>query len=306
MREFFVVLNQVLVLFVILFVGFIAGKKKILDPTGTKKLSELLLHVTSPMLVFSSFVIEFSQERLINIFYMVGISTCMFFIAIFLSHFIFIKFDERVRPILRFTSVFSNCGYMGLPLMKALFGDEGVLYGSFYVVIFNVFLWSYGYTLFGGKGSRRDMIRKILLNPSIIAVYIGLVVFLLRIQVPNPIVESVKAIGNMTMPLSMLIIGGVISTSRFRDVFSDWRSYFLGGIRLIVMPLLALILTRAAGLTNLPASVVVVALSMPPATNTVVFAEMFDKDSLFASRCVTLVTLLAILTAPVIAMAAMM
>ncbi len=296
--EFSIVLNQVLVLFVILVIGYAAGKFNILNADGTKKLSEVLLYITSPMMVLNAFFIAFSRERLVNILWILGVGAGAYVITILLSRLIYKSFDEKIKPVLIFTAVFSNCGYMGLPLLNALFGDEGVFYGSFYTVVFYIFLWSYGFILFGGKRTKVEIAKKVLLNPSLIAVYIGLIIFLFGIRMPSFIQGAVKAVGDMTMPISMLIIGGVISTVKLATVFNDWRVYMASGVRLVLIPLIAIVVVRLTGMPTLLGAVLTTAVAMPAATSTTMFAEMFDKDTVFASKCVTISTLLSILTIP--------
>ncbi|NLE23859.1 MAG: AEC family transporter [Clostridiaceae bacterium] len=298
--EFDIVLHQVTILFFILAIGYIAGKFNIIDSFGTKKLSEVLLHISAPMLVLSSFFIEFSKERMINIIWVIGFSTLTFIIAIMISKFVFRRFNDSISLVLRFAAIFSNCGYMGIPLMRAVFGIEGAFYGSFYVVMFQVFVWSYGYLMFGAKVEKAMMIKRVLLNPAIIAIYIGMIVFLFGIPIPESIKGGIKAVGDMTMPLSMLIIGGVISTERLLTLFSDWKVYLASFVRLIFMPILAFLISKVAGIPSLPAAITVTALAMPIATNTTIFSEMFGRDSIFASKCVTVSHLLSIITAPVI------
>lgn len=298
--EYITVLKQVIILFIILLTGVVAGKYKIIDSTGSKKLSEVLLYITSPMMVLNSFFIEFSKERLINVLWIVGTGMGMFAVSILLSKVIYWKFDEKVVPVLRFTAIFSNCGFMGLPLIYAVFGSEGVFYGSFYIVTFQAVLWSYGYMMFGGKESKVQIIKRLLVHPTFIALYLGLIVFLFSIPIPGTIKGAIKAVGDMTMPLSMLIIGGVISTAKLITVFSDWRVYLSSFIRLIVMPLLYFALAFLIGVPELPAGVLVAALAMPAAANTTIFAELFDKDAVFGSKCVTVSTLLSIITAPIV------
>ncbi len=297
--RFEIVLNQVLILFLILLVGYVAARAKILDGPAVRKLSEVLLYVASPMLVFKSFIFEFSMERLANAGWVVLASGTFFLITVFLSKVMFARFSERVNPVLRFTAIFSNCGYMGLPMMKALYGDDGVFYGSFYIVMFHIILWTFGVRIFGQDAETGGW-KKIFLNPSILAVYIGMAVFVLQIPVPGVMEGAVKAVGDMTMPLSMLIIGAVISTAKPKEIFNDPKVYLASSIRLIIMPLLALLLTRLVGLPALPSAVIVTAVAMPAAANITIFAEMFNKDSVFASKCVSVSTLLSILTAPVI------
>ncbi len=298
--EFNIVLHQVLILFFILAIGYIAGKFNILDSFGTKKLSDILLYIAAPMMVLSSFFIEFSKELLINIIWVVGFSILTFIISIMISKFIFRRFNENISIILRFTAIFSNCGYMGLPLMREVFGVEGAFYGSFYIVIFQVFVWSYGYLMFGAKAENTKMIKRVLVNPSIIAIFIGMIVFIFGIPIPESIKGGIKVVGDMTMPLSMLIIGGVISTERILTLFSDWKVYLSSFVRLIFIPVLASLISIVIGVPPLPAAITVTALAMPAAANTTIFSEMFGKDSVFASKCVAVSHLLSIITVPVI------
>ena len=275
--KFDIVLNQVLILFIILGIGYAGGRFRILDSNGTKKLSEVLLYICSPMLVLSSFFIEYSREHLINIIWIIAFSVVTFIIAIYLSKLIYGRFNEKTAVVLRYTAIFSNCGYMGLPLMKAVFGDEGAFYGAFYVVIFQVFLWSYGYIMFGSRDTKINTIKRVLSSPSIIAVFAGTIVFLFRIPIPATIERAIEAVGDMTMPLSMLIVGGVISTASLPSLFNDWRVYLSSFVRLIFMPILAFFISRLAGVPPLPASITVTSLAMPVAANTTIFSEMFTR-----------------------------
>ena len=298
--ELGIVLNQVGILFIIMIIGFAAGKAGVIDGVGSKKLAGVMLYVTSPMMVLKSFFIEFSAEKLVNIVWIMGMGFLMFILAIFLSKLLYGGFPAEISPVLRFTAIFSNCGYMGLPLMKALYGDSGVFYGSFYIVAFHIVLWTYGFVMFGGQGSRKQVIKRVFTNPSIIAVYVGMVIFIFSLKVPATITSAVTAVGDMTMPVSMLIIGAVISTAKFNTIFSDWRVYLSSAVRLILMPLIAFGLTRIPGIPALPAVVLVTALAMPVAANTTIFSEMFNKDAVFASKSVSVSTILSILTIPII------
>ena len=298
--RFEIVLNQVLILFLILLIGYVAAKAKILDSPTIRKLSEILLYVASPMLILNSFLFEFSMERLKNAGWVILASGGFFLLSVGLSRLMFHRFNEKVNPVLRFTAIFSNCGYMGLPMMMALYGEDGVFYGSFYIIMFHITLWTLGVRIFGVGGAQTGGWKKILLNPSLIAVYVGMIIFVARIPMPQVVVGAVSAVGNMTMPLSMLIIGAVLSQAKLGTVFNDPKVYLASAIRLVVMPLLALLLARLVGLPALPSAVLVTAVAMPAAANITIFAEMFDKDSVFASKCVSVSTLLSILTAPLI------
>lgn len=296
---FGIVMNQVLVLFIILIIGYAGARFGILDNRTVKKMSEMLLFITSPFLVLNSFFFTFSKERLANAGWVILGAVVFFSLSTLLSKFIYAPFPEKVNPVMRFTAIFSNCGYMGLPMLRALYGDDGVFYGSFYIVVFHFFLWTVGIRMFGAEKGSGGW-KKVLLNPAIIAVYIGMIIFTLQIPVPVVIKDAVGAVGDMTMPLSMLIIGAVMSTARLNTVFNDFRVYLTSAVRLLAMPLLALGLAKLSGLPDMPTAVLVTAVAMPGAANITIFAEMFNRDAVFASKCVSVSTLLSIITIPLI------
>lgn len=301
--NFTIVLNQVLILFIILVIGAVAGKTGIIADGASKKLSELLLYVTSPMMVLGSFFFEYSAEKMRNGLLVLLVGSAFFLFTIFTSSILFRKYDNKLKPILRFTAVFSNCGYMGLPMMKALFGEEGVFLGSFYVVAFNLFVWTFGLAMFSEskeKGGIWKSLRKALLNPALIAVYVGIIIFIFQLPVPHAVQDAVNYVGNMTMPLSMLIIGALISYVNTKTLLNDFKAYLACVVRLIAMPFLAYGILSFIGLPKIVVAVVVTAVSMPIAATTTIFAEMFDKDSVFASKTVTLSTIFSIITAPLI------
>jgi len=300
LQELAVTINQVTTLFCILIAGAVAGKYKILNSTATKILSEVLLYITCPMMVFSSFSIDFSAEHAVNVAWVVGMSAFMYIVSILLSKIFCNKFDDNIRPVLRFTMIFSNTGYMGIPLMKALFGNEGAFYGSFVTVMFNVFLWSAGFMLFSGREKRAQIIKKVLTSPVVVAMYFGCVFLLFGIKLPAPVDEAISALGDMTMPLAMLIIGGVISTMKPADIFKGWKVYYSSFMRLIFIPLAGLLISKITGIPELPALIVITAFAMPVATTTTIFTEMFDKDSALASKCVIVSTLFSIITIPMV------
>jgi len=301
--NFGIVFEQVVILLIIMIVGIIAGKTGIIADGSSKKLSELLLYVTNPMLVLGSFFFEYSAEKLRNGLLVFLIATAFYFLSIFLSSILFKGFNEKVKPIMRFSAVFSNTGFIGLPMMKALFGQDGVFLGSFYVVAFNIFVWTFGYMMYSStdkNGGIKDLFRKALVNPAVIAVYAGVIIFALRVPVPDALKSAVNYIGDMTLPLSMLIIGSLISTTKIKDLVNDAKVYYVSAVRLIMMPLMAYGILYFTGVPKTITSVVVTALAMPVAATTTIFADLFDKDAVFASKAVMMSTILSVITAPVI------
>jgi hypothetical protein len=293
------ILNQILTLFIIMVTGIAARKAGIINEQVNKKLSEILLHITSPALIFSSFLFEFSTEKLANAAYVFGFGFIFFIFSILLSMLLFLKHDREVKPVMSAVAVFSNCGYMGFPLLEAVLGKEGVFYGSIYVVVFNIFLWTYGSVIYSGQRSLKT-VKNAFISPSMIAVYLGALVFVFQVPLPLPIEKAAESVGSMTMPLAMLIIGAIIAQADVRKVFVGINVYYSTLVRLLVMPLAGLGLSKLLQLPDVASAVCVIALATPAAVATAVFAEKYDRDSLLASKCVTVSTALSLVTIPLI------
>lgn len=293
------ILNQVLTLFIIMIVGIAAKKMGVINEQVNKKLSEMLLHITSPALIFSSFLFDLSAEKLSNAAYVFGFSLLMFVFSIVFSEILFIKMDDKIKPIMIASAVFSNCGYMGFPLLQGVFGKEGVFYGSIYIVAFNIFFWTYGAIIFSGQ-KNLNTIKNAFLSPSMIAIYLGTLVFLFQIPVPSPLENAIGMVGSMTMPLAMIIIGAIIAQANVKIAISGFHVYYSSFIRLIFMPVAGLALSKILDLPEISKNVSIILLAMPVAVNVAVFAEKFDRNSLLASKCVTVSTILSIITIPAI------
>jgi predicted permease len=187
----------------------------------------------------------------------------------------------------------------GLSLLASLFGNIGVLYGSVYIAAFNIFLWTNGVMIFSDtKKLDRNTIKKVLLNPGIVSVVIGILLFIFSLKLPAPVASAVEMVGSMTSPLSMLIIGATIADCELKKLFRGWNLYYITAVRLILIPLLAFVVLKLVGLPDMLLKVCVLVVAMPIATTTAIFAELYDSDSIFASRTVVFSTLLSIITIP--------
>lgn len=300
MNEFRIILEQVSVLLIILAIGYAAGRIGFMDAATSKKLSHIVLYITTPMTILNAFFIDYEQEHLTGMLWTMGFALLTFLVTIPISRLIFRRSKPDDRAVMNFTSVFSNATYMGFPLLTALFGDLGVFYGSFYTVVFTVFLFSYGSMLFSGQASFKATLKQVLTNTTMIAVYVGVIIFFLRIPIPTVVQKSVSAIGSITMPASMLVIGGVISTAKLREVFLDYKVYLASAIRLILMPLVGLGLAMLFRIPTMPATIIVTCMAMPAATSTTMFAELAGRGSALSSRVVTVSTILSLATAPLL------
>lgn len=292
-----VVVIQVTTLFLIMAVGFYARKRSILSKEVTNGLTELLLNITVPFTIVNSFNMDFSRGMLINAGVVLICSIFIHAFSLLFGKIIYRRYPVNTRTILVFISVFSNCGFMGFPVLQSLFGTPGVFYGSIYVVGYTVFVWTAGVMLFT-SGREAASIRKVLLNPGIVAVLVGLVIFVFSLKLPVPLFNTLDLVGAMTVPLSMLIVGSMLAEMRIREVLAGSAVYLGTVVRLIIIPLLTFTVLKLVGLNDLILEICVLLAAMPAATLTAMFAERYNGDSALASRLIFTTTVLSMVTLP--------
>lgn len=295
------VLNQVAVLLLIMLTGFYSGKRNIMGKEVNKKLSELLLKITNPLLVISSFQTAFQKELMISVAIVFIFAVCAHIASALLGMLLFHKFGDARKKIMKFSAIYSNCGFVGFPILGSLFGNLGVLLGSVYVAVFNIFLWTNGVMIFSSveKQSKKMYIRAFA-NPGIFSVLIGLILFVFSLQLPYAITAAVQLVGSMTVPLSMLIVGANIAACRLSTLFKGMDLFFASAVRLLVLPLLAFFILKLLGFSDMLLSTCVLLVAMPAAATTAIFTEMYEGDTSFAARVVALSTLLSLITVPLI------
>jgi predicted permease len=283
------VMVQVSILFILLVVGFICGKLKYCDGAVRRGLSSILLYITTPALVLEAFQFEYSKEVLLNMG-IVGIgSLIIMFSAYYFSRFVFKKQPSDIRKVLIFASTFSNTGFLGLPIMQGLLGDIGVIYTSVFVATFNILTWTLGITIWTGEKANP---LKLLGNSTLIAVIVGIVMFCFSLHFPAILDKSISMLSSCNTPLSMIVVGAILSESSFKGVFTQRRIYTFLGIRLMLIPFVTLLLCRALGIPAEVSAVLVLVGGMPAAANTAIFATRYDIEERFASMLVVLSTVL--------------
>lgn len=297
------VINQVLILFLIIAVGYIARKIGILNKEMNKGLSDLLLKITLPFMIVASFNYKFSPEMMKNIKSIFIYSLIIHILLIPLSKLFYIKFpkDQDKKDILRFVTVFSNCGFMGYPVLQSIYGNVGVLYASVFNIPFTVFSWTFGVMLFTRDKESRSL-KKVITNPGIIAVFIGIAIFLFSIQLPYALMNTLNLVGSITTPVSMLVIGSMLAEVKFSEIFKEISIYYASIIRLLVIPIVIYYFMSFCGIDKFLINIAVIVEAMPAAAICSIFAESYGKNPKYASQSVFITTLISIVTIPLIVM----
>lgn len=296
------VFSQVMVLFLLIVVGYVIKKLGIVTDAINKEIGGLVINIALPAFLLVSMNQNFSVEMLKNsgIFVLLSIGVYAGFAvtAKFFSKCLRVK--GKTRDVFEYVLLFSNVGYMGYPVVKVVFGDEGVFYTAVYNLSFNVLVWSYGVYLMNRNSDHKEE-RKGFLNPGLVAVLFGFSLFAFSIELPKPIFDTLKLIGDTTTPLSMMFIGFILAETSFKEVFTDLQVYGLTVIRLVIQPFLVYVVLRAIGFEGLLLNIPVLIAAMPAAANTAIIASKYGSDYQLAAKVIYISTLLSVVTIPIVA-----
>ncbi|MPM53201.1 hypothetical protein SDC9_99966 [bioreactor metagenome] len=294
------VLNKIISLFLIILIGAYGTRKSIINEEVNKGLRKILLEITLPLLVINSFSFEFSEGMGRNVLISFIYSIAFMIVGAIISYIFLFPFKGEKKKILHFANVFSNCGFIGFPIINSIFGAEGVVYTSIFNMVFTIALWTYGVMIFSDKMSK-DNIKKVLLNPAIIAVYLGIPMMLFNIKLPAFLLDTTKIVGDMTAPISMIIVGSILSKVKIKDVFKEFSIYYGSLIKLIIIPLGLLIIKKVLNDNSTIINTIIIVQAMPAAAMTSIFAADFNKEEEYSAIVVFISTLLSIITIPIIA-----
>ena len=294
--------RQVIVFFILIMVGFFAVKTKALKPEARQHFSSLLVSIGVPCMIVNSYITEFNAEVFHGIVLAVIHSFILIMIGLVIAVLAARRMGKENAAIFEFAMIFSNAGYMGFPLIQALFGNEGLLYASSYNTVFNLMIWTYGYARVSGQTDAKKVVNTIVRAPAMIAVVLGLAIYLLQIPVPELIHQPISSIGGLNTPISMIITGMILAGSDLLRVIRDRAVTAVIGIRLLLTPAVCLLIYGVLHISFGMASEVVLLLeACPCAAISSVFAVQFHYDEEKVAGAVILSTLLSILTLPITA-----
>ena len=293
------VINQILSLVFMMIIGVVLRKKNIITDEVNRGLVNILMNITLPCLIISSFNFDFSTEMFKNAEVMFVYALLAEVLLILVSQLLYLKIDLSKRYIFKFSTIFSNCGFIGYPLMLGLFGKTGVFFTSIFGIPFNLLMFSYGIMLFTKEADFRIIVRN-LVNPPLISTTIGIVIFFFSIKLPIFLQTAFEITGNMTTPISMFIIGAMLADVGLKAVVGSLDVYYLSFMKLILAPLLTYGFLRLVTTNELLIQSIVILIAMPTATLVGVFAERFDGNRNAASRCAFVTTVLSIFTIPAV------
>ncbi|WP_440321135.1 AEC family transporter [Laedolimicola sp.] len=292
--------REILKYFMMMLLGYLLVKMKILKASDSAVLSKLLIYVVVPCVIVKAFQIKMDQamlQGLLLAFTAAGIIHLLLFLFVTL-----IGKPLRLSGIEKASVMYSNAGNMIIPIVIAIFGDEWVLYTSAYIAVQLLLLWSHGKALVCEEG-KADW-KTILLNINMIAIGVGIGLMAFQIYLPEVITECLDSVGTMMAPVSMVVIGMLITEMNLKKIILDRRIYLIAFLRLLVCPLLILIAFRVSGITGIMENagkilfISFLATATPVCSTITQMTLAYDKDAAYASSINIATTLWCIITIP--------
>lgn len=298
-----VIIKQLLQLFIMLFLGYFLCKAGIFDHNTNKKMTKLCLYVTTPCLVLNS-VLQQTGERNLRILALAsavafGYYLIMPFIGWLMT--VVLRLPKKSRGLYMFMAVFENIGFMGIPLINAIYGNIGILYTAVFNIVFNLASFSYGPAMLNiGLNRSSKVSLKEILSPGTILSLLTILVYLADIRIPDVVSGVVASVGAITSPMAMMLTGAALALIDIRTVFTDFHVYPFLALRqfifpLLVFPLFALIIKDPVLL-----GVSFILTIMPCASNSVLFSINYDNDEELAARTVFISTMLSLISIPLL------
>lgn len=283
----------------IIILGFTLGKFKMISTETNKEITNLLLTVFMPASLFMAFPSEYDETSLNLFFAGIVAGVLIMFTLIILAKIIFNKvwFKGGLRFESQFALIFNNATFLGYPIVVNTFGPSGVIAYCGFIIAFNIALFSYGIWLFEHKISLK-LIKSIVTNPNIIAVMLGMLLFLANIKLPTFISSAVGFVGNATTPLSIICIGFMLSRADFKSIFKKWRLVLTAIIQLVLGPVVTYFLLTWLKFPTEVVQVCTLIQALPTATSLGLFATKYGGNNIEASELVTISTILSVITMP--------
>lgn len=298
-----VLFEQLLVLLALMFTGFISYKTKLVDDATNRHLSSFMVWVLNPFLMLSGVLgkdSNISGELVMQNLIMVGV----LYLALFLFGFLYVwifRLKGKQGYLYRLSMQFSNVGFMGVPLVKEIFGAQYIIYVAFYLLAFNVICYSYGVYLASSMGENKEKFQwKKLLSPGTFSSVIAILIFVFHISVPAPIETFVNYLGDTSIAMSMIIIGISLAQMDWKSAFSKKEYYIFSFVRMFLIPLVLVYFSNFLPFDKTVIGVYQIMICMPVASMTCMLSQEYSGDGSEAAKIISITTILTVISAPLI------
>ena len=300
---FTLIFSQIMKMFFIMLLAFVCYRIKLIGQEGNRAVSNLLLLVVNPCVILTVYQTEY-DARLVHGLLLAFAAACATHLLAILAANLFVPAkDNPDYCIERYSAVYSNCGFIGIPLIYSVLGDEGVFYLTAYITLFNVFSWTHGLGLME-KGFHLKGLKEGLLSPVILSTAAALILFFTRIRIPGVLLDSMTYVADMNTPLAMMVAGFSVAQADLKRLFTTFRIYRASVLKLLLIPLLTVGLFAIFPVPHAVAYTILIAAACPTATTGTMMAIRYHQNYTYASEIFAFSTIVSIFTIPIIIWAA--
>ncbi|OUQ27188.1 hypothetical protein B5E77_08515 [Lachnoclostridium sp. An131] len=285
-------------MFLMILIGAGLRKIQIVTTEGRRSMTNLVVNLVLPCNILYAFS-NADASAFRSMLVVVVMAFLIQLVWYLLSKVLWRDMQENRRGVMRYAFQFSNCGYLGNPVIEGLYGAQGLVYASVFLLPVRLFMWSVGLECFQEEaGSFRKTIRRALTHPCVLATILGVLWMFFPIKLPDFLYNTISGFNQCLTPLTMLVIGFIMAETDLRKMFCK-DLFVITALRLLIQPMLVLAVCRLLNLETLVAEVVTVLVSMPVANTTALLASQHDCDYTFASNVVVFTTLVSMITIPI-------
>lgn len=296
-------LQQMIVLFILMMLGYYMRRKEILSDEMCKSLSWIVVNIANPAMIISGSVNSENgiagEELLMTMALAVGIFVGLILISLIIP--IILRVPSRSAGVYRVMTIFSNIGFMGFPVISALYGTEALLYASVFLIPFNLLIYTYGIlALKSNDGQKEKLDLRKVLNIGVLCCILSIILSFVQIPMPSFVKTTISTLSNLTAPLSMMVIGASMATIDIKKLFMDVKLLLFAVLKLVIVPVAGLFFLKTFIHSQMLLGVCMVMIATPVASMTAMLAQQYDGDYELASRSVALTTILSVVTMPMV------
>lgn len=297
-------LQQMIVLFLVMLVGFLAYKKDYINDNASKKLSSIVVNIANPALILSSVLsmdnTVTGKDLITTVIIAIVVFSGLLVIAIFIP--MIFRVDKQSSGAYQVMTVFSNIGFMGFPIISSVYGASALLYATLFLIPYNVLIYTYGiYTMKAGKKEEKEKLRiGQILNIGVIACILAIILFIFQVKLPVFLGSVITMLSNLTAPLSMMVIGASMAVIDWKKLLGDYRLILFSLFKLVILPIVGTLLLKQFISNETICGVTMVMLATPVGSMTAMLAQEYNGDYELASKGVMLSTLLSVVTLPIV------
>lgn len=308
MEQFFIALTQIGIFLILICVGILTVKLKIFDAHSLAAVSKLVMQISLPSYIFINAVNSATRQRLIDSLTVVPAAIALYILLIIVSAMIekVFRLRENRKRVFRASLIFGNIGFMGIPLITALYPDTGLLYVSIFTIVDQIFFWTYGVLLTRPVSNDRQKISpanlKKLLSPPLIAILLATIFIIAEVHIPAVFSSTLTAVGSTSMPLALIYIGGVLCTSDIRPVLTCGELYTGIAIKMIILPVVCYLVMGMLGIAGDMAGSLAFIVALPGIEMVPMLAKASGSDGDYAVCAIMMTTIVCLITLPVVSL----